>query len=99
MFGASIYILRCADGSYYTGIMRRSVEEWVSEHFQGLVDSYTAGRLPVELIFSEYYERLDEAIAAAADQRLVACEKGSLHAGEFNLLSVLSRRKSKGPSS
>jgi predicted GIY-YIG superfamily endonuclease len=45
MDGASIYILRCADGSYYTGITRRSVDERVSEHAQGLIDSYTARRL------------------------------------------------------
>ncbi|WP_348273225.1 GIY-YIG nuclease family protein [Methylocapsa sp. D3K7] len=38
MSGASIYILHCADVSYYTGITRRSVEERVSEHAQGLVD-------------------------------------------------------------
>jgi putative endonuclease len=63
--GASIYILRCADGSYYTGTTRRSVEERVSEHALGLIKGcYTASRLPVELVFSEYYERVDEAIAA-----------------------------------
>ncbi|WP_020175268.1 GIY-YIG nuclease family protein [Methyloferula stellata] len=62
--GASIYILRCADGTYYTGITRRSVEERVSKHRQKLADSYTARRLPIELIFSETYERVDEAIAA-----------------------------------
>ena len=37
MQGASIYILRCADGSYYTGLTRRSVDERVSEHAQKLV--------------------------------------------------------------
>ncbi|WP_370631559.1 GIY-YIG nuclease family protein [Methylovirgula sp. HY1] len=54
MDGAFIYFLRCSDGSYYTGITRRSVDERVSEHAQGLVDSYTARRLPVALLFSEY---------------------------------------------
>ena len=50
MQGASIYILRCADGSYYTGITRRSVEERLSEHAQGLITGcYTEHRLPVEL--------------------------------------------------
>ncbi len=54
MHGASIYILRCADGSYYTGITRRSVEERVSEHMQGLIKGcYTESRLPVELAFAE----------------------------------------------
>jgi putative endonuclease len=42
---------------------RRPVEERVSEHAQGLADSYTSRRLPVEPIFSETYEREDEAVA------------------------------------
>jgi putative endonuclease len=63
--GASIYILRCADGSYYTGLTRRSVEERVSEHAQGLIaDCYTFTRRPVRLIFAEYYDRIVDAIAA-----------------------------------
>jgi putative endonuclease len=64
--GASIYILRCADGSYYTGMTRRSVEERVSEHaHQGLIaDCYTFTRRPMRLIFAEHYDRIVDAIAA-----------------------------------
>jgi len=55
MTGAIIYILRCADGSYYTGITRRDVDERVSEHAPGLVDGCcTASRLPVTLVFNEH---------------------------------------------
>lgn len=64
MSGASIYILRCADGSLYTGVTRRSVEERVSEHNSGLIPGFTSKRLPVALLFSEAYERADEAVAA-----------------------------------
>ena len=32
--GAAIYILERADGAYYTGITRRSVEERVSDYAQ-----------------------------------------------------------------
>jgi putative endonuclease len=62
--GASIYILLCSDGSYYTGITRRSVEERLSEHAQGLMPGYTFTRRPVKLVFSEHYERIVDAIAA-----------------------------------
>jgi putative endonuclease len=63
--GASIYILECADGSYYTGITRRSVEERVSEHAQGLIPGcYTFRRRPIKLIFNEHYERIADAVAA-----------------------------------
>lgn len=94
MPGASIYILRCADGSYYTGITRRSVEERVSEHAQGLIKGcYTESRLPVELIFSETYERLDKAIAA--ERRIKGWSRAKKEAcmrGDFVTLSMLARR-------
>jgi len=96
MPGASIYILRCADGTYYTGITQRSVDERVSEHVQGLIASYTSRRLPVELVFNEYYERVDEAVAA--ERRIKGWSRAKKEAymrGEFELLSVLSRRKPK----
>jgi putative endonuclease len=99
MDGASIYILRCSDGSYYTGITRRSVDERVSEHAQGLIDAYTARRLPVELIFSEDYSRVDEAVAA--ERRIKGWSRAKKEAymrGDFTRLSELARRQPKnGP--
>jgi putative endonuclease len=63
--GASIYILECGDGSYYTGLTRRSVEERVSEHAQGLIPNcHTYTRRPVKLIFDEHYERIADTVAA-----------------------------------
>jgi putative endonuclease len=97
MQGTSIYILRCADGSYYTGITRRSVEERVSEHAQGLIKGcYTESRLPVELVFSEHYERVDEAVAA--ERRIKGWSRGKKEAmmrGDFVALSALAKRKMK----
>jgi len=61
--GAFVYILRCADGSYYTGRSAISVEKCVSEHNLGIFDGYTKSRLPVTLVFSEYFERIADAIA------------------------------------
>ena len=46
------------------GLTRRSVEARVSEHNAGDVPGYTAIRRPVELLFSEAYDRYDEAVAA-----------------------------------
>jgi putative endonuclease len=87
--------LLCADGTYYTGITRRSVEERVSEHSQGLIDSYTARRLPVELVFSEHYSRIDEAVAA--ERRIKGWSRAKKEAymqGDFERLSLLARRRS-----
>jgi putative endonuclease len=95
--GASIYILRCADGSYYTGITRRSVEERLSEHTQGLISGcYTERRRPVKLAFSEYYERVDEAVAA--ERRIKGWSRAKKEAymrGDFPALVELAKRGTK----
>ncbi|HET6375310.1 MAG TPA: GIY-YIG nuclease family protein, partial [Methylocella sp.] len=85
------------DGSYYTGITRRSVDERVSEHAQGLIKGcYTGSRLPVELVYSEYHERVDE--AAAAERRIKGWSRANKEAmmrGDFEALSLLAKRRKK----
>jgi putative endonuclease len=61
--GAFVYIVQCADGSYYTGRSSISVEKRVSEHNLGVYDGYTKSRRPVTLVFSEHFERITDAIA------------------------------------
>ena len=65
-----VYILRCADGSYYTGSTRdSSVERRLSEHNSGYYpNAYTTKRRPVELVFAEEFANITDAIAA--EQRL-----------------------------
>lgn len=48
----SVYMLRCADGSLYTGITT-DIERRLSEHNSGKGSRYTRARLPVELVFIE----------------------------------------------
>ncbi len=94
MNGAAIYILECADGSYYTGITRRSVEERVSGHAQGLIpECYTFTRRPVKLMFSEHYERIDEAVAA--ERRIKGWSRAKKEAymrGDFATLTASAKR-------
>jgi putative endonuclease len=96
--GASIYILRCADGSYYTGITRRSVEERVSEHVLGLDPAcYTFRRRPLTLVHSEHYERIADAVAA--ERRIKGwsrAKKRAYMSGDFAALVSLAKR---GPKS
>ena len=47
-----VYILRCADGSHYTG-HTDDLEKRLAEHHTGQVAGYTATRCPVMLLFSE----------------------------------------------
>ena len=97
MLGTSIYILRCADGSYYTGLTRRSVVERVSEHAQKLVKGrYTESRLPAELVFSEYYPRTDEAVAAERRSKgWSRAKREAMMRGDFAALPALARRPAK----
>lgn len=48
----SVYIVRCADGTLYTGISN-DVERRVDLHNQGKGARYTRGRLPVTLMYQE----------------------------------------------
>lgn len=57
---AYTYILECADGSYYTG-SSIDLERRVSQHQLGQGANYTRRRLPVKLIYYEWFERIDDA--------------------------------------
>jgi putative endonuclease len=89
---ACLYILRCADGSYYTGTTTRRLEERLAEHRAGTFDGYTALRRPVDLLFHEYFERLDD--AAAAERQIKGRrrdKKEALIRGDFAALPKLAR--------
>ncbi len=60
---ATVYILRCADGSTYTGLTKQPIEARLWEHNEGLYDGYTRTRRPVVLVFTETYDRMLDAIA------------------------------------
>jgi predicted GIY-YIG superfamily endonuclease len=47
---AWVYILRCADGSYYTG-STNNLEFRVAQHAAGEGGQWTRTRLPVRLVF------------------------------------------------
>lgn len=55
-----MYILECADGSYYTG-STKDLEKRLWEHQNMLGANYTKKRLPVKLVYYEEYQRIDEA--------------------------------------
>ena len=49
-----VYVLRCADGTLYTGYTT-DVERRVAEHDAGDGAKYTRGRTPVECVLTERY--------------------------------------------
>lgn len=55
-----MYILECSDGSFYVG-STNDLERRIWEHQNKLGAKYTKKRLPIKLVFSEEFERVDEA--------------------------------------
>ena len=55
-----MYILLCADGSYYTG-STTDLERRLEQHQNGEGANHTKKRLPVSLLYYEEYSRIDEA--------------------------------------
>jgi putative endonuclease len=53
-------MLKCADGSLYTGIAR-DLEARIKTHNEGTGAKYTRGRLPVKLVYSEVAENRSSA--------------------------------------
>jgi putative endonuclease len=91
--GAFLYILRCADGSYYCGTARQGLELRVAQHNAGEHGGYTATRRPVTLIYSQWFERIVDAIAAERQVKgWSRAKKEALIRGDFSSLRILSRR-------
>lgn len=51
----TLYILKCNDGSLYTGITN-NLEKRVSDHEAGIGAKYTRGRGPFEIVYQEKLE-------------------------------------------
>ncbi|MBV9239935.1 MAG: GIY-YIG nuclease family protein [Xanthobacteraceae bacterium] len=88
--------LRCSDGGYYTGTARQGLEQRVAEHNAGRYDGYTSTRRPVELVFSQWFERITDAIAAERQIKgWSRAKKEALIRGDFEALKILAKRSSK----
>lgn len=60
-----VYILSCADGTFYTG-WTTHLEERVNTHNQGKGSKYTRSRRPVKLLYWEEYSDKGEALRREA---------------------------------
>ncbi len=91
---AHVYILRCSDGRYYVGSTRGSLAKRVAEHNAGTLGGYTARRRPVELVYSQDFDRITDAIAAERQLKgWSRAKKEALIKGDFGTLKNLSKRR------
>jgi putative endonuclease len=85
------YMLRCADGLYYTG-HTDNLERRIGQHDAGGHCGFTSSRRPVNLVWSEYFPSRLEALEA---ERIVGGwsrgKKEALIAGNWSLVSHLAR--------
>ena len=90
-----VYMLHCADGSYYTG-HTEDLERRLGEHHSGACDGYTHARRPLRLVYSQACEGRDEALAA--ERRIKGwsrAKKQALIAGDWKAMGRLARGRNR----
>ena len=86
-----MYILLCADGSYYTG-STTDLERRLEQHQNGEGANHAKKRLPVSLLYYEEYSRIDEAFYREKQvQGWSRKKKEALIEGKSELLPLLAK--------
>jgi superfamily II DNA or RNA helicase len=88
-----MYILQCADGSFYTG-STKELSLRIEQHKNGEGANFTANNLPVKLVYYETFDRIDEAFAREKQiQKWSRAKKIALIQGDIEKLKNLSNSK------
>ena len=89
-----VYILKCSDNTYYTGITS-NLEQRLFEHQSGIYkNSYTFGRRPVELKY--YTEFSNSGMAIDFEKKIKKWSKAKKEAlinSEYDKLPNLAKKK------
>jgi putative endonuclease len=92
-----MYILECADQSYYTG-STKYLELRLLQHQAGEGANHTKNRLPVKLVYFEEFNRIDEAFYREKQvQGWSRKKKEALIKGQYEKLPQLSRNYTQFP--
>ncbi|MDU5504305.1 MAG: GIY-YIG nuclease family protein [Anaerococcus vaginalis] len=86
MKSAFVYILRCSDGSLYTG-WTNNLKNRLKKHNKGLGAKYTRARRPCKLVF--FMEVSDKKIAMKIEYRIKKLKKKS----KENIVNNFDRKK------
>jgi putative endonuclease len=91
---AFVYILRCRDGSYDVGSATGDdPTNRLAQHQSGAFPGYTMSRRPVELVWSEYFSRITDAIAV--ERQLtgwIRAKKEALIGHKWSVLRIFAKR-------
>lgn len=92
--GAWVYILLCADGSYYVGSTTYDPDTRTGQHNAGTFGGYTSTRRPVKLIFQEDFPDISQAQAFEYQvKRWSRAKKEALIRRDWEALQTLSKRR------
>ena len=92
MLKAWIYILKCSDGSFYTGSTTNLLKRF-NEHNFGEGSNWTKNQLPIKLVFSQ--EMPDKNQAYVVEQQIkkwTRAKKQALINGQWDLLKYFSKK-------
>jgi putative endonuclease len=93
-----VYILRCADGSYYTG-HTDNLEKRMGQYQAGECSGYTATRRPLQLVWSQECFSREEALSAERQIKgWSRRKKEAMMRGDWSEVSRLAQSKSIHPS-
>jgi putative endonuclease len=97
--GAFVYMLKCADESFYVGSATgEDLTKRIAEHQSGAYPGYTSTRRPVSLVWSEHFERITDAIAIERKIKgWTRAKKEALIKGDWSEIQQLSKRRGGRP--
>ena len=74
--GIYVYMLRCADGSFYVGSATGDdLATRIDQHNAGTFPGYTSKRRPVILVWSEFFDRITEELSLSGKSRVGAAPR------------------------
>jgi predicted GIY-YIG superfamily endonuclease len=88
-----VYIVQCADKSYYVG-HTDDIEKRIAEHNSQTYRCYTTTRLPIELVFLQDFGSRDEAFACERQiKKWRRQKKEALIAQSWDRLKLLAKKQ------
>jgi putative endonuclease len=97
--GAFVYMLRCADDSFYVGSATGDdLGPRIAQHETGAYPGYTSTRRPVRPVWSEHFERITDAIAIERKIKgWSRAKKEALINGDWAEIRQLAKRRAGRP--
>ncbi len=91
MYFYYVYIIKCSDNSYYTGITNNLEKRFKEHQFGRIISCYTYSRRPLQ---SKFYQEFNDVLQAIYFEKKIKgwtrAKKLALINGDFDMLQILS---------